>query len=50
MRVYLGKQRNVASTGITTTCGTVLELVWLKELDAKYSWTIISPDRNFSVM
>jgi hypothetical protein len=27
MRVYLGKERNVASTDITTTCGMVLELV-----------------------
>jgi hypothetical protein len=28
MRVYLGKQRNVASTDVTPTHGTVLELVW----------------------
>jgi hypothetical protein len=31
LRVYLGKARNMASTGVTHTDRTVLELVWKVE-------------------
>jgi hypothetical protein len=51
MRVCLGKQRNVTSTEVVPRHETALELFQeVEELDTKYSWTIISPHRNLSVI
>jgi hypothetical protein len=43
MRMYLGKQRNVASTDVTPTHRTVVELVWKDEAGHKIFMSITSP-------
>jgi hypothetical protein len=50
MRVYLGKQRIMTSTGVTATHGTVLQLVQKVGVVHHKIFIDNSPHRNFSVI